>query len=161
MENSTGASPKGVSCFDRVKWFVGLNLIGFLLAILTGWLGWRSYTLSTEGAVAEGTIVRLLEDGAAFTADFTPVIEYQVDGQTFTFHSQNNYRWWNRYLRFPVGGQVEVRYETGNPENAEVNTWWDLWNETIVLGLLTILFVLVGNIFLLGYWRAQRATITS
>lgn len=157
MENSIGASPQGVSCFDRAKWFVGLNLIWFLLALLTGWLGWRSYTLSVDGAVAEGTVVRLLADGPAFDADFYPVVEYQVDGKTFTVQSQNNYRWWNRYLRFPVGGQVEVRYESGNPENAEVNSWWDLWNEIIFLGLFTMLVALAVNIFLIFYWRSRQA----
>src|SRR5687767_4073258 len=134
MEKLNSTSGYGSTLFNHLGWFIGLNLAWLLLAALTAWLGWRSYTLSTSGSVADGTVVRLLGDGPAFDADFYPVVEFQVDGKTYEVQSQNNYRWWNRYIRFPVGGQVDVRYETANPENAEINSWWDVWNETIILG---------------------------
>jgi Protein of unknown function (DUF3592) len=156
MEKFNGTLGDGSTLFNRLGWFIGLNLAWLLLAVLTIWLGWRSYTLSTSGSVADGTVVRLLEDGVDFDSDFYPVVEFQVDSKTYTVQSQNNYRWWNRYTRFPVGGQVEVRYETANPENAEINTWWDVWNETIILGMFTIFAAISVNVYLLFRWRSQR-----
>jgi hypothetical protein len=158
MENTNSTSGNRSTFFNQLGWFIGLNLAWLLLAVLTAWLGWRSYTLSTSGSVADGTVVRLLEDGPAFDADFYPVVEFQVDGTTYTVQSQNNYRWWNRYTRFPVGREVTVRYETANPENAEINSWWDIWNETILLGVFTILAAIVINTYLLFRWRSQRVT---
>ena len=157
MGTSNPLSGNGSTLFNQLGWFIGLNLAWLLLAALTAWLGWRSYTLSTSGSVADGTVVRLLEDGPAFDADFYPFVEFQVDGKTYEVQSQNNYRWWNRYARFPVGGQVAVRYETANPENAEINSWWDIWNETILLGVFTIFAAIVINVYLLFRWRSQRA----
>jgi hypothetical protein len=157
LEKFNSTSGNGPTLFNRLGWFIGLNLAWLLLAVLTAWLGWRSYTLSTSGSVVDGTVVRLLEDRTAFDADFNPVVEFQVDGRTYTVQSQNTYRWWNRYTRFPVGGQVAVRYETANPENAEINSWWDIWNETILLGVFTIFTAIVINVYLLFRWRRQRA----
>lgn len=154
MENSTAASD---TTFDRVKWFVGLNLAWLLLCLLTVWLGWRSAVLTTSGTVAEGKVVRWLEDGPSFDSDFTPVVEFQADGKTYSVQSQNTYRWWNRYLRFPVGGEVEVRYNPANPETAEINSWWDIWNETVFLGIFTIIAAFAVNIYLGVRWRAQQA----
>jgi len=156
MGTSNHLSGNGSTLFNQFGWFIGLNLALLLLAALTAWLGWRSYILSMSGSVADGTVVRLLEDGAAFDADFYPVVEFQVDGKTYEVQSQNNYRWWNRYMRFPVGGQVEVRYEVGNPEKAEINSWWDLWNETIILGVFTIIAAFAINVYLRFRWRSQR-----
>ena len=39
MENFTGTSD---TRFDRIKWFIGLNLAWLLLCVLAVWLGWRS-----------------------------------------------------------------------------------------------------------------------
>ncbi len=142
-------------------WFVALNLAWLLLAALTAWLGWRSYTLSVNGSVAEGTVVRLLEDEVAFDSDFYPVVEFEVDGQTYTVQSQNNYRWWNKYTRFPIGKQVEMRYNPANPESAEINSWVDLWMEPLILGVFTVLSAIGVNVYLVFRWRSQRNTQTA
>jgi len=159
MTTFNGTSNNTYTLLKRIAWFIGLNLAWLLLAGLTVWLGWRSFTLSATGNIAEGKVVRLLEDGAAFDADFYPVVEFQADGKTYKIQSQNSYRWWNRYIRFPVGGKVEVRYEPANPENAEINSFWDIWNETIVLGLITILAAITVNVYLFLRWRSLR-TVT-
>ena len=109
-----------------------------------------------NGEVITGTVVRLLEEDASFTSDFTPIVEFEVGGETYSVQSQNNYRWWNRYLRFPIGKQVEMRYEIGNPENAEINSWWDVWNETIILGVFTVIAAIGVNAYLLFRWRRSK-----
>jgi hypothetical protein len=145
------------SMLNFAGWVVGLNIAWILLAVLAAWLGWRSYTLTTSGNVAEGTVVRLLEEEVSPTSDFTPVFEYQINGQTYEVHSQNTYSWWNRYFRFPVGGEVEIRYDPADPENAEVNSWWDIWNETIILSIFTVIFAICVNVYLIYRWRVGKS----
>jgi hypothetical protein len=161
MEKLNGTSGNGSTFLNRLAWFIGLNLAWFMLALLAAWLGWRSYTLSVNGETATGTVVRLLDDDSSFTSDFTPIVEFEVGGETYSVQSQNTYRWWDRYLRFPIGKQVEMRYETGNPENAEFNSWWDVWNETIILGVLTVIAAIGVNVYLLFRWRSQRTSQAS
>ena len=147
---------KQFSFINWLGWFVGLNLAWLVLAALAVWLGLRSYTLTTTGEVTQGTVVRLLEEEVSFTSSFTPVLQFQVDGQTYEFHSQNSYRWWNRYFRFSEGNQVEIRYDPANPELAEVNSFWDVWNETIFLAVFTFLSAIGVNIYLMMRWRAEH-----
>ncbi len=145
-----------VSWPKEIGLFLLLNLIWLLLALLAAWLGWRSYRLSTQGIVAPGQVVKLLQDETAFDSDFSPVVEFQVNGKAYTVQSQNNYRWWDRYLRFPVGKQVEMRYDPHNPASAEINSWLDLWFEPLVLGLFTAIVALGVNGFLVFRWRHLR-----
>lgn len=158
MGTSNHLSGNGSTLLNHLGRFLGLNLVWLLLALFTAWMGWRTYTLSTKssnGNVAEGKVVQL-QGGIVFFSDFTPMVEFQADGVTYRVQSQNSYPWWKRLMSFPVGGQVEVRYEVGNPENAEITSWWDLWNETIFLGVLTILATFAINLFLLLRWLSQR-----
>lgn len=140
-------------------WFVALNLAWLLLAAFTAWLGWRSYTLSVNGDVVTGTVVRLLEDDtSSYTSDIYPIVEFEAGGEAYSVQSQNNYRWWNRYTRFPVGKQVEMRYDPADPEKAEINSWWDIWNESLILGLFTVLCATGVNVYLIFRWRIGRNT---
>lgn len=105
-------------------WVVVLNLAWLLLAGLTAWQGWRSYTLTVNGEAVTGTVVLLVKDNiTAFDSDIFPVVEFEVEDQIYSVRSQNNYRWWNQHTRFPVGRQVEMRYDPANPETAEINSW--------------------------------------
>lgn len=142
--------------------FMALNSIWVVMALFAVWLGWRSYTLSTKGSLAQGTVVRILEDDkAAFDSDFNPVVEFQVNGTTYTVQSQNNYRWWNRYTRFPIGGQVQMLYDPANPQSAEVNSWFDIWTEPLLLAIFTAIIAVALNVYLLIRWRAMRSTRVS
>ncbi len=159
MTEINNKSGNNFSLLNWLGWFFALNLVWLLLAVVTAWLGWRASTLSFNGEVATGTVVRLVEDDRELTSSFNdifPVVEFEVDGETYSVESQNNYRWWNRFTRFPVGKQVEMRYDPGNPENAEINSWLDLWGEPIILGVLTIIFAIGVNVFLLVRWRIGR-----
>lgn len=159
MEKINDRSENGAGCLNTLAWFLGLNIAWLLLAVFTAWLGMRSYTLSVDGEVVTGTVVRLLEDEpSSYTSDVYPVVEFEVDGGKYSVQSQNNYRWWNRYARFPVGRQVEMRYDPANPQKADVNSWLDLWGEVLILGVFTAVTAIGVNVFLLYRWRRGRST---
>lgn len=159
MESISGKSDRGSGCLGMAGWVISLNGFWLLLAALAVFLGWRSYTLSVHGEVVEGTVVRWVEeDKTAFFTDIYPVVEFEVDGQTYSVNSQNNYRWWNKYTRFPIGKQVEMRYDPVNPEKAEIDSLYDIWMEPIILGIFTILAMIVTNAFFIVRWRAGRNT---
>jgi hypothetical protein len=151
-------------CLSTLGWALGLNVIWLLMAALAVYLGMRSYTLSIHGKVVTGTVVRLVVDdreGSSSFNDIFPVVEFEVDGQTYSVRSQNNYRWWNKYTRFGIGKQVEMRYDPADPGDAEINSWADLWGEPIILGVFTLAAVIVTNGFFILRWRAGRITQTT
>lgn len=153
----TETNSKSVNSFSLLNWlglFLVLNLAWLLLAAFTAWLGWRSFNLSANGHVVTGMVVRLVEEsGADFFTDIYPVVEFEANGETYSVRSQNNYYWWDRYLRFPVGRPVEMRYDPANPENAEINSWVDLWTEPLLLGVFTGIAAIAVNVFLFLRWR--------
>src|SRR5688572_17285216 len=103
----TANNAKSGNGFNWLNWLgllLAVNVAWLLLAAFTVWLGSRSYALSTEGSVADGTVVELFEeDRSDSTSDIYPVVEFEVDGESYSVRSQNNYGWWNRYTRFPIG----------------------------------------------------------
>jgi hypothetical protein len=146
-------------CMGMLGWALGLNVIWLLMMAATVYLVMRSYNLSVNGEVVTGTVVRLVEeDKSSPTTDIYPVVEFEVDGQTYSVRSQNNYRWWNQYTRFEIGKAVEMRYDPANPEKAEINSLFDLWGEPVVLGLFTLISAVVSNAFFIFRWRAGRST---
>lgn len=146
---------RGFSVLNWLGWFLGLNLLCIVFAALAIWLGWRSYTLTASGEVTEGTVVKLLEEDVSFTTSFTPIFEFQANGETYRVQSQNSYRWWNRYLGISEGSQIEVRYDPANPQTAEINSFWAVWNDPIILGIVTFLFAIGANGYLVMRWRAR------
>ncbi len=157
--NAQKSSNESFNRFKEIVLAVALNSIWVLMALLAVWLGWRSYTLSANGSIAEGTVVRLLEDDkAAFDSDFIPIIEFQADGKTYTLQSQNNYRWWNRYTRFPIGKQVEILYDPADPNSGEINSWLDIWKEPLLLGVFAVIVAIAINVYVLFRWRRGRIT---
>src|SRR5262245_59597886 len=113
MGTSDHSSSNGSTLLNRPGRFLGLILIWLCLALFTVWRGWHSYTLSSNSNIVDGKVVRFTQDSIAFYSDFSPIVEFQVDGVTYRVQSQNSYRWWSRNMLFPVGGQVEVHYEAG------------------------------------------------
>ncbi|HCB01284.1 MAG TPA: hypothetical protein DEP19_02780 [Anaerolineae bacterium] len=150
----TNSQPQNASSMNWIVWFIGLNLICLLLAALAVWLGWRAYTLTTTGEVTQARIVRLIEGGES--DDLTPVFQFQVDGETYEVQSQNSYAWWLAELRFPEGKQIEIRYDPSNPELAEINSFWSVWGETILLSIFTVLFALGVNAYFVTRWRMNK-----
>lgn len=157
MENITGKSGNGAGCLGMAGWLIGLNGLWLLLAALAVFLGWRSYTLSVNGEVATGTVVRWVEeDVSASFSDFYPVLDFEAGGQTYSVRSQNTYRWWNKYTRFPIGKEADMRYDPANPDKAEIDSLLDLWFEPILLGIFAIIAMIGTNAFFFARWRAGR-----
>jgi hypothetical protein len=157
MAETNVKSAGGFSWLNWLGWLFALNVAWLLLAAFTVWLGSRSYTLSTEGEVAQGIVVDLFEeDRSDSTSDIYPVVEFEVDGETYSVRSQNNYGWWNRYTRFPIGREVEMRYDPSDPQAAEINSWLDIWGETIILGLFTAVAAIGVNVYLFVWLRRSR-----
>jgi Protein of unknown function (DUF3592) len=162
MAEINDKSGNGSGCLGWLGWALGLNVVWLLLAVFAAYLGWRSYNLGVNGEVAGGVVVGFVEDDltGSFT-DIYPVVEFKANDQTYSVRSQNNYRWWNRYTRFRIGRRVEMRYDPANPENAEINSWLDLWGEPLILGVFVFISIIVSNVFLYFRWRMGHTARTA
>lgn len=122
-----------------------LNLIVVGMAAGTIWFGWRGYTLTANGADAQGTVVAMTEeeDGDGGCCVYSPVVEFQANGRTYSFESMNA----SDPPSYQVGQQVEVIYTLGDPSNAAINSFSELWLVAALLCPSTIVVGVVLNWF--------------
>ncbi len=129
-------------------WIV-FNLMWVVMLGFAAWYGYGSYTLTTSGGTVVGTVIenRVVsgEDGNSYK----PVIEYEVDGETYTFESLNS----SDPPTYRVGQEVTLRYNVDKPGEARINNLFELWLMPAILGPAALLVALVVNG---GYFLAWR-----
>ncbi len=129
-----------MGCLERLRsgcLLVGFNLLFIFFIGLFLYFANRDYQLNQNGESVMGTVVGLEEsespeDGCCV---YSPIVEFTVGGQTYTFDSG----YATDPPRYVVGDQVEVAYDPDNPQTAEVagGVFWLLW------GGLAVLFVII------------------
>lgn len=110
------------------------TIIGAIV-IFAGWL-WQHSTRERLNTMISGTgtIVELIEvDRPGETPNYYPIIEFQTQtGEIIRFEgktgvSENTYR---------VGQQVDILYDPQFPQDARIDSWFELWLPPLVVILL-------------------------
>ncbi|MCC7358926.1 MAG: DUF3592 domain-containing protein [Anaerolineales bacterium] len=129
--------------------WVVFNLMWVVMLGVAAWYGYGSYTLTTSGRTVTGTVIenRVVSDSDGDT--YKPVIEYEVNGQTYAFESPNS----ASPPAYAVGERVTLRYNPDNPQDARINSLWELWLLPCLLGPAALVLAVVING---GYFLAWR-----
>ena len=130
-------------------WIV-FNLMWVAMLGFAAWYGYGSYNLTTNGAVVTGTVIenRVVSDSEGGDT-YKPIIQYDVDGETYTLESLNS----SDPPAYRVGERVSLRYNPAKPEDARINSLWDLWLVPCLLGPAALVLAVVING---GYFIAWR-----
>ncbi len=132
--------------------FANLFFAGFCL--WGAYAGYISWTLEQEGVTTTGTVVRLEESDSAEggCCVYSPVIEFTVDGQTYSFDGDTA----SDPPAYRVGEEVSVLYHPDEPETAQINKWTERWLFPIIIIPAMILTALIVNIVLIrAIWRNE------
>lgn len=110
-----------------------------------------AYRLETTGVVAEGEVTRLEEssdsDGGCCT--YSPVVEFEVNGQTYTFESENA----SYPPAYEVGESVQVLYDPNDPNTAQINKYSERWLMPIILIPSMLCGSVILTFFMVRAWR--------
>lgn len=145
-----------MGCLERARSgciLIGFNLFFLLFIALFFYFGNRAYRLDQIGVITIGSVIGLDESssGEDGCCVYSPIVEFAVDGQTYTFTDSNA----SDPPRFQVGDEVEVQYNPNNPTVAEVEggPGWLLWAGLI--GLFLVIMI-VANIWGgIRIWRGE------
>lgn len=132
--------------------FANLFFAGFCL--WGAYAGYISWTLEQEGVTTTGTVVRLEESDSAEggCCVYSPVIEFTVDGQTYSFDGDTA----SDPPAYRVGEEVSVLYHPDEPETAQINKWTERWLFPIIIIPAMLLTALIVNIVLIrAIWRNE------
>ena len=133
------------------------SIIG--LAALTGaaMLYMKTHTFLLLAAQTTGTVVdfvtvesapRSSSGGVSIqtsTSTYAPVVE-------FTAENGSDYKFTSSISTYPpaydLGETVDVLYDTENPGNASINSFFSLWGGVLITGGLGLLFATVGAVMI-------------
>jgi hypothetical protein len=122
--SGTGQGGSMPGCLWAILNLVWIGLLG--AGMYYGFTSWRL----TQGGEANGSVVQMISsedsDGGV---TYAPVIEYRVQGRTYTYKSSN----YTNPPAYHMGQQVEMVYDPAHPDQARINTFFELWLVPILL----------------------------
>jgi hypothetical protein len=120
----------------------GLVSVGFFL---------HTAVFVARSSTTTGTVIALEQhEDDASGRTFSPVFTYVApDGSTQTGHSISS----SNPPGFDVGEKVPVRYETRNPSNARIATYWQTWALETGFAIASFVMGLVGLFF---RWKVMQ-----
>jgi len=127
---------------------INLFLAGFCLwGVFAAYQGWQ---LETRGLTTNGTVVLLEEssdpDGGCCV--YSPVVEFEANGQVYTFESGNA----SDPPQYKVSQTVPVRYDPTNPGAAQIDSFFERWLFPVIIIPTMLVTALILNILLLRAW---------
>jgi hypothetical protein len=130
------------------------NLAALAMAAVGGYFAFTSLLLTQSGHTVQGTVTELVESNSnEGGVSYAPVIEYQVDGQTYSFNTRN----YSDPPAYHVGQQVIVLYDPARPGFGRIDNIWDLWLQPGMLCPAALILFLVSNAIGLAQIRRRRA----
>ncbi len=82
----------------------------------------------------------ILVEGVVVSNPAQPTIQYEYQGQTYTYYSSVS----SNPPSYVIGERVEIYIDTENPNNAIVNTITDRWFAILLLSIMGGIFLFVG-----------------
>ena len=155
VDKAVNAGEKVLGVANRLRTgciilFANLFLGGFCLwGVYAGYISWK---LETEGETTTGTVVRLEESDTSESGCcvYSPVIEFDVTGQTYSFEGDNA----SYPPAYDVGEEVDILYHPSDPDTAQINTWTERWLFPIIIIPAMLITALILNFFLIrSFWR--------
>lgn len=114
-----------------------------------------AYKLETSGNTTTGTVIELEESSSneGGCCVYSPVIEFQANGQTYTFEGDNA----SYPPAYQVGETVQVIYDPGDLNTAQINKWSERWLFPIIIIPAMLFASLLLTFFLVRSWRRNEA----
>jgi hypothetical protein len=108
--------------------------VGLLLASAATFVHTKRFMAGAEHAT--GTVIDLSEDSTSDGTVYYPVVRFTTaEGRTVEFRSSTG-----SSSAPDVGDRVEVLYDSDDPQDAKLSSFFDIWLWTIALGGLGIVF---------------------
>ena len=121
------------------------SLVGGLLALIGVFLFIRTRIFIGNAQEAKGTVIQMVYSRTSSSSGsgggYAPVYQFKtLDGQNIVIQDSLS----SNPPRFQVGQEIDVLYESGNPQKARINKWMNLYFVPVLLGGMGLIFGGVG-----------------
>lgn len=164
MEQYEKAVDQAANAAEKVgsglnKLYIGCSLVvaNLFFCAFCAWgvyAAYNSWTLEQNGQTTTGIVIDLEESSTneGGCCVYSPVIEFQVNGQTYTFEGDNA----SDPPAYRVGETVPVLYDPADPNTAQINKWGERWLMPIILIPAMLFAALLTTFFLIRAWRRNE-----
>jgi len=152
IANKAEKAAGAVSRLQLGCWIVFANLFLAAFCLWGAYAAYTSWKLDQEGETTTGRVVRLEEssDGDGGCCVYSPVIEFEVDGQTYSFEGDNA----SYPPAYDVGEEIKVIYHPNDPITAQINKFTERWLFPLIIIPAMLFTALIVNFFLIrSFWR--------
>lgn len=160
VDKALNAVEKSSGVANRLQigcWTIFFNLFFAGFCLWGVYAGYTSWKLDSEGEMTTGIVVELEEsnDSEGGCCVYSPVVEFDADGQTYSFEGDNA----SDPPAYKVGEEVNVIYDPAAPATAQINKWSERWLFPIIIVPVMILAALILNFFMIrSFWRNDPVT---
>ncbi|MEN2487381.1 DUF3592 domain-containing protein [Flavobacterium sp. B11] len=132
------------SIFNFVFSIIGAGLIAGAIYLYVD-----KQTFLAKAEIVQGTVVELVPKRSKESTTYSPVVSFSTKaGQVITHHSSLS----SSPPSYDVGEKVEVFYDPANPNKAEIKGFASLWLGVLILGVVGVVFFLLGSLGILFRW---------
>jgi len=130
---------------DELTVGIAFSLVGGLLALIGVFLFIRTRIFIGKAQEAKGTVIQMVYSRTSSSSGsgggYAPVYQFRtLDGQNIVIQDSLS----SNPPRFQVGQEIDVLYESGNPQKARINKWMNLYFVPVLLGGIGLIFGVVG-----------------
>jgi hypothetical protein len=110
-----------------------------------------SWRLETSGESTTGRVTRLEESETpeGYCCVYSPVVEFEVNGQTYSFEDDTA----SSSPDYDIGNEVRILYDPEDPNTAQINQFSKRWLFPIIIIPAMIFAALLVNFFMIRAWR--------
>jgi len=121
------------------------SLVGGLLALIGVFLFIRTRIFIGKAQEVKGTVIQMVYSRTSSSSGsgggYAPIYQFKtLDGQNIVIQDSVS----SNPPRFQVGQEIDVLYESGNPQKARINKWMNLYFAPVLLGGMGLIFGGVG-----------------
>ena len=133
------------------------TIIGALMLMGTFFLFKSTNDFLKTSITAQGTVINLLPTYSSSSSDnsitYKPLVEFtDKNGNPYEFASSTS----SNPPSYNVGEAVEVLYNPQSPHDAKIKGFFSLWGGATILGILGLVFFLVGAAFFVSNKRKDN-----
>ncbi|MHC6225422.1 DUF3592 domain-containing protein [Pseudomonas sp. X10] len=131
--------------------FVGLAIL------MAGYSSYqRTKSFLSDALASQGHVIDLLSTQGSDSTAYKAIVQFETGaGQTFELISSVA----TNPPLYTVGEVVEILYSPTNPDEARIDSFFEVWGAATILGPIGGSFVLAGSLIILfGKWKVRRNT---